>query len=97
MIALVQKTARFEEAYPTSFFLTRVVYRRFWYWRVLEPTVIQCGLHMHTVIGVEWGGSDLVYPVFVTGDGLRLEVADCEFDYYVTEDGQTLRHVARPR
>jgi hypothetical protein len=96
MIALVSKLVRFEEAYPLSPFCTRRIWEQFWYWRVREPTVIQCGPHTHIAIGVEWGGSNLVYPVFVTTDGLWLEVACCEFDY-VTEDRRTLRHVAHPR
>jgi hypothetical protein len=95
MIALVQKTQRFEEACPTSFFLSRRVWGTFQYWRVRAPTQVRWGAHTHIVIGADWGGADLVYPVFVTADGLKIEVADCEFDY-VTEAGQTFRHVARP-
>jgi hypothetical protein len=96
MIALVQKTVCLEEACPTSFFLSRRVWRTFTNWQVRAPAQVWWGACTHSAIGADWGGSDLVYPVFVTADGLKIEVADCDFDY-VTEDSQTLRHVARPR
>jgi hypothetical protein len=63
---------------------------------VRAPAQVRWGAHTHIVIGADWGGTDLVYPVFVTAAGLKIEVADCEFDYVDEDTGQTLRHVARP-